>query len=180
MNEIGLTLDIYEGWTDFYEAYSSLTQIVFSEEIGLDKFSAEGLVNLPEASLYKNIVLNNEGLKEILFDIKSIAKFEGKIELKEKGKLKIKSENSVLLRNIVLSNIDELEIISKEGIWSSGIVGNSIKLEAAVIKIQNHFTVNEVKMNGEEIDNQGIVKLKEWGIFKSVRSSCLREDWEAR
>ena len=165
MNEIGLTLDIYEGWTDFYEAYSSLTQIVFSEEIGLDKFSAEGLVNLPEASLYKNIVLNNEGLKEILFDIKSIAKFEGKIELKEKGKLKIKSENSVLLRNIVLSNIDELEIISKEGIWSSGIVGNSIKLEAAVIKIQNHFTVNEVKMNGEEIDNQGIVKLKEWGIF---------------
>ena len=64
-----------------------------------------------------------------------------------------------------MSNIDELEIISKEGIWSSGIVGNSIKLEAAVIKIQNHFTVNEVKMNGEEIDNQGIVKLKEWGIF---------------
>ena len=173
MNEIGLALDIYESWTDFYEAYSSLTQIVFSEEIGLDKFSAEGLVNLPEASLYKNIVLNNEGLKEILFDIKSIAKFEGKIELKEKGKLKIKSESSVLLRNIVLSNIDELEIISKEGIWSSGIVGNSIKLEAAVIKIQNHFTVNEVKMNGEEIDNQGIVKLKELGLFngEEIRNS---------
>ena len=159
-------LDLYASWQDLNDAYSNITEGIYQQEIGSDKLSKEGVVNLPEVSIYQNIIIDNKGVEEVLFEISSFAKFEGKIEFKEKGKLKIKSSSSIFLKNIALTNIDQLEVISAENIWCSGIIGNILKLEARDLKLQNHFIATEVFINAVNIDNDGHIKLKEYGLFK--------------